>query len=831
MKKRVLAWALLLCMLAALFPAAAFAEDPVIPSGSEEAPDDFLFVPVDEGEAVILSGDEAGNTLRSSQTLSFDEEGELWFVETVGDNEGYRLLAPEIDGYTIQEIRVADGQGFTTTVTPTWGLWIGGWNERFGEWDVYWGGPASAQHDWEGVSARGALVCTYVYSENTGADGIVLTAQYRSTSGEVIREDGPLAFGDDGWDLPPVIEGYGYSRTDIVSGLPIFHWGGASGYGIYRYMDPETEELSYYATPAKGGQQPLEDLRLLTEDGVLAYVYYRSVAPSSLPIAHFVDEAGETIAPDQQLGTDVTLAAENEAGGYTLIAPEIDGYTIRLIRLTDKGSGNDPIELRGESALRFWWNDAGGWDFELRDPSCGGFGALSDPDVTYVYAGSAAQGGWRQVDGKRYYYENGEALRGWQQIDGKWYHFDGSGVMDSGWLKSGGSWYYLGTDGVMQTGWVNDGGKKYYMDESGAMQTGWKQLGGVWYYFQSGGAAATGWEKLDGTWYYFDAEGKMATGLREIGGKKYFFASSGAMQTGWKQIGGTWYYFQSGGAAATGWLQLGGTWYYFDAEGKMATGLREIGGKKYYFASSGAMQTGWKQIGGAWYYFRSGGAAATGWEKVGGTWYYFDTGCKMVTGWQTIDGKKYLFASSGAMQTGWKQIDGAWYYFGSGGAMATGWEQVGGTWYYLDAEGRMVTGWQTINEKKYYFSSSGAMKTGWLKDANAWYYFNSSGSMVTGWEKVSGSWYYFLSSGVMVTGHRTIGGREYIFSGSGALTGSEKVSDLPTVRYVLNTASGKFHYANCKDVSKMLSSNTMYFCGTRSEAIAMGYSPCGHCDP
>ncbi len=67
MKKRVLAWALLLCMLAALFPAAAFAEDPVIPSNSEEAPDDFLFVPVDDGEAVTLSGSEGSQAAAANE--------------------------------------------------------------------------------------------------------------------------------------------------------------------------------------------------------------------------------------------------------------------------------------------------------------------------------------------------------------------------------------------------------------------------------------------------------------------------------------------------------------------------------------------------------------------------------------------------------------------------------------------------------------------------------------------------------------------------------------------------------------------------------------------
>ena len=109
--------------------------------------------------------DTEGQELLPSQTLSFDDNGAIWFVETVGENESYRILAPEIDGYTIQEIRVADGQGFTTTVTTQWGLYLREWNDYFGEWEVCWGGPASVNNGWEGVSARGALVCTYIYAK------------------------------------------------------------------------------------------------------------------------------------------------------------------------------------------------------------------------------------------------------------------------------------------------------------------------------------------------------------------------------------------------------------------------------------------------------------------------------------------------------------------------------------------------------------------------------------------------------------------------------------------------------------------------------------------
>ena len=49
--------------------------------------------------------------------------------------------------------------------------------------------------------------------------------------------------------------------------------------------------------------------------------------------------------------------------------------------------------------------------------------------------------------------------------------------------------------------------------------------------------------------------------------------------------------------------------------------------------------------------------------------------------------------------------------------------------------------------------------------------------------------------------------------------------------YVLNTNTGKFHYPSCKSAQKIKDSNRKEFHGTRDELMAMGYSPCGNCDP
>jgi len=49
--------------------------------------------------------------------------------------------------------------------------------------------------------------------------------------------------------------------------------------------------------------------------------------------------------------------------------------------------------------------------------------------------------------------------------------------------------------------------------------------------------------------------------------------------------------------------------------------------------------------------------------------------------------------------------------------------------------------------------------------------------------------------------------------------------------YVLNTNTKKFHYPNCGSAKKISEKNRQDFIGTREELIAMGYSPCGNCDP
>ena len=51
------------------------------------------------------------------------------------------------------------------------------------------------------------------------------------------------------------------------------------------------------------------------------------------------------------------------------------------------------------------------------------------------------------------------------------------------------------------------------------------------------------------------------------------------------------------------------------------------------------------------------------------------------------------------------------------------------------------------------------------------------------------------------------------------------------IDYILNTNTKKFHYPECNSVQKMKDKNKQEFNGTRDEAIARGYNPCGNCKP
>lgn len=63
------------------------------------------------------------------------------------------------------------------------------------------------------------------------------------------------------------------------------------------------------------------------------------------------------------------------------------------------------------------------------------------------------------------------------------------------------------------------------------------------------------------------------------------------------------------------------------------------------------------------------------------------------------------------------------------------------------------------------------------------------------------------------------------------VTQAPTIQNQQTAAYILNTNTKIFHYPSCSYVKKMKESNKKSFSGIRSEVIAQGYKPCGHCHP
>lgn len=58
-----------------------------------------------------------------------------------------------------------------------------------------------------------------------------------------------------------------------------------------------------------------------------------------------------------------------------------------------------------------------------------------------------------------------------------------------------------------------------------------------------------------------------------------------------------------------------------------------------------------------------------------------------------------------------------------------------------------------------------------------------------------------------------------------------EASDKGEQRYIINKNTNKFHLSDCSSIKSTKGKNKKEFYGTREEAIANGYSPCGRCKP
>ena len=53
----------------------------------------------------------------------------------------------------------------------------------------------------------------------------------------------------------------------------------------------------------------------------------------------------------------------------------------------------------------------------------------------------------------------------------------------------------------------------------------------------------------------------------------------------------------------------------------------------------------------------------------------------------------------------------------------------------------------------------------------------------------------------------------------------------PVYDYILNTNTRRFHWPDCRSVTKIKPENMQPYTGTRDDVLAQGFIPCGNCKP
>ncbi|MBR3171421.1 MAG: S-layer homology domain-containing protein [Lachnospiraceae bacterium] len=71
----------------------------------------------------------------------------------------------------------------------------------------------------------------------------------------------------------------------------------------------------------------------------------------------------------------------------------------------------------------------------------------------------------------------------------------------------------------------------------------------------------------------------------------------------------------------------------------------------------------------------------------------------------------------------------------------------------------------------------------------------------------------------------------HLKTASASGSGSETTVVPSTNKYVLNTNTKKFHYSSCSSVKTIKNQHRKDYTGSRSNVIAMGYTPCKRCNP
>lgn len=107
-------------------------------------------------------------------------------------------------------------------------------------------------------------------------------------------------------------------------------------------------------------------------------------------------------------------------------------------------------------------------------------------------------------------------------------------------------------------------------------------------------------------------------------------------------------------------------------------------------------------------------------------------------------------------------------------------------------------------------------------DLNGDIYLTSDGKTITITTEKSASNDEIFKAGIVITEAKTETQAVITEQNDSASAGTD---------YVLNTNTKKFHYPSCKSAKTIKDKNRDEYTGTRDELIAMGYSPCGNCDP
>ncbi len=173
-----------------------------------------------------------------------------------------------------------------------------------------------------------------------------------------------------------------------------------------------------------------------------------------------------------------------------------------------------------------------------------------------------------------------------------------------------------------------------------------------------------------------------------------------------------------------------------------------------------------------------------------------------------------IAASKTSFAYGWQQDTKGWWY----GTNSDNSSYYANGWFWIDDNGDSIA-------ECYYFGPDGYIYVntitpdGCLVNANGqWIDLNGIVQTKATTTSAAGTGSGSTSSG---SGSSSTGGSS-VFS-------SSFVGALP---YVGNANSKKFHYSNCDSVQKMASYNRVDLSGyTRDQIIAMGYTPCGGCNP